>query len=92
MVRLLLKSGLDLNEKTRHTVDLLHWVPSEETTPLQIMFRLHRHDWSSNFFEVVQMLVDSGADLSGVADRIDAYGVAKFEGYESLWELTRTAG
>jgi ankyrin repeat protein len=92
MVRLLLEHGLDPNEKTRNTVHLQDWVLREEETPLQIMFRPYRHRWSPKFFEIVQMLVDFGADLSGIADRMKAKDVAKFEGYESLWELFRTAG
>jgi hypothetical protein len=92
MVRLLLEHGLDPNEKTRNTVHLQNWVLKEEETPLQIMFRPYRYEWSPTFFEVVQILVDFGADVSGIADRMEANDVAKFEGYESLWELFRTAG
>jgi hypothetical protein len=92
MVRLLLEYGLDPNEKTRNTVHLQDWVLREEETPLQIMFCPYRHEWSPTFFETVQMFVDFGADLSGLADRIEAKDVAKFEGYESLWESFRTAG
>ena len=92
IVRLLLERGLDPNQTTKNTVHLQDWVLREEETPLQIMFREYRYQWSPTFFEVVQMLVDFGADVSGIADEMKAEDVAKFEGHESLWELFRMAG
>ncbi|KAH7146936.1 hypothetical protein B0J13DRAFT_621863 [Dactylonectria estremocensis] len=63
----------------------------EEETPLQIMFRPWRYTWSPTFFQVVQMLVDRGADAAGIAQRMSPDNVARFEGYEELWAYIKTA-
>ena len=38
------------------------------------------------------MLIDTGADPNGIADKMTIDNIANFEGHEDLWELFRTAG
>lgn len=92
IVRFLLDLGLDPNAKTQHTSGLPSWELRDEETPLQIMVRPWRYTWSPTFFRVVQMLIDRGADGAGIADRMKPDDVARFEGYEGLWEHLRTVG
>ena len=93
MVRLLLELGLDPNSKTKNTAGLGRWDLRQDETPLQIMFRDFRYgDWGRKFFEVVQSLVDAGADVTGIADGLGPRHVARFEGYEDLWEVFRAGG
>lgn len=91
IIRFLLDLGLVPNAKTRHTSDLPFRELREEETPLQIMFRPWRYTWSPTFFQVVQMLVDRGADAAGIAQRMSPDNVARFEGYEELWAYIKTA-
>jgi ankyrin repeat protein len=93
MVRLLLELGLDPNSKTKNTAGLEEWDWRNDETPLQIIFRKFPYgSWDRKFFEVVQTLVDAGADVTGIADGLKPMHVARFEGYEDLWEVFRTDG
>lgn len=90
MVRLLLGLGFDPNGKTRNTGGLMLWRAKEGgETPLDIMFWDYRFSWDERFFEVVEMLVDKGAEVGEVVDRIRVRDVVRFEGREGLWDRFR---
>jgi ankyrin repeat protein len=92
MVRLLLELGFDPNGRTRNTGNLLLWRAKEGgETPLDIMFWEGRFDWDERFFEVVEMLVDKGAEVGRVVDRMKVRDVVEFEGREGLWDRFRAS-
>ncbi|KAF2825558.1 ankyrin [Ophiobolus disseminans] len=91
IVRMLLETGIDPNAKTINIGSLQNSSVDVDASPLQIMFRKYGPRHSPDFFAVVQLLVDFGADVSGIADGMEVYDVASFEGYESLWEVFRKA-
>lgn len=95
IVRLLLESGIDPNAKAMHVVHLQNCSVREDASPLQILFRSWRPPWGDeylpDFFAVVQLLIDYGADVRGFANGLTTWQIAKFEGHESLWDALRKA-
>ncbi len=92
MVRLLLELGLDPNGKTRNTKGLEQWDEvDEDKTPLEILFWEWRFEWDGGILEVVEMLLDKGAEVGQVVERMGVRDVVMFEGREGLWERLRAA-
>lgn len=93
IVRLLLENGIDPNAKAINVGRLPWYSASHDATPLQIMFRNMR--WvatkSREWFAVVQLFVDFGADVRGISDGMEVEDIASFEGFESLWDVFRKA-
>lgn len=96
IVRLLLENGLDPNAKTINIDGLLYCSIDHDATPLQILFRqLIRPDSRESFFAALQLLMEFGADVRGISEGMEAWQVARqvaaFEGFESLWDVIRSA-
>ncbi|KAF2033016.1 ankyrin [Setomelanomma holmii] len=91
VMRILLENGMDPNTKAMHVGGLQNCSVWEDSSPLQIMFRSSGPEYSPDFFAVVQLLIDYGADVRGIADGLNIWQIAKFEGYESLWDTLRNA-
>ncbi|KAH7087880.1 ankyrin repeat-containing domain protein [Paraphoma chrysanthemicola] len=95
IVRLLLENGIDPNAKAMHIGRLSSCGVLEDASPLQILFNSVRIPmrWAAKyppgFFAVVQLLIDYGADVRGIANGLTTFHIAKFEGYESLWDFLR---
>jgi hypothetical protein len=91
IVRLLLENGLDPGGKATNLADPRAYGVERDASPLQIMFRKWGAGKSADFFAVVQLLVDFGADVRGIAERFDVWDVGAFEGFERLWDVFRNA-
>ena len=95
IVRLLLENGMDSNAKAMHVGGLQNCRIWEDASPLQILFRSWSCSWGAeyqpNFFAVVQLLIDYGVDVCDIANGLTIWQIAKFEGYESLWDTLRKA-
>jgi ankyrin repeat protein len=83
VVRLLLSHGVDPNATTRteekwHTA--LHIVLNTEYYSRGTLEKLGK-----DYLEIAQVLVEAGADVSGVANHLRLEDVAKFIGFEDLW-------
>ena len=96
VVRLLLELGLDPNGKTGNTSSLRresygHRAHLLDETPLNIVFRKWQSGWNERSFEVVEMLVDKGAWVGRLVERMQVRDVVRFEGREGLWEKLRAA-
>jgi ankyrin repeat protein len=95
IVRLLLENGMDPNAKAIHVGGLQNCRVWEDASPLQILFRSWSFSWGAeylpDFFAAVQLLIDYGADVRDIAKGLQIWQIAKFEGYESLWDTLRKA-
>ncbi len=92
VVRLLLERGVDPNERVRNTGGLGVWdAMAEGRTPLGGMFLVERRERGSEFWEVVEMLVERmrGGEVQMVVEGLGVGDVVGFEGREGLWERMR---
>ena len=90
IVELLLQHGADVHAVT----DLNCYRPGHGPTALHIAldtgtFYGTRDSLSQDMLRIAEILVDNGAEVSGVADHITLEDVPKFEGFEGLWEKLR---
>lgn len=93
VVQLLLNHGADLNISMT-----LCNTGVQTTTPIRLLLNavIFWHDpdmmdWVSKVLDIVQLLVDRGADVSGIAELVELKYVLQFEGHEALWEILRKA-
>jgi hypothetical protein len=86
---------MDPNIVATHVSGLQNCSVQEDASPLEILFRSWRPSWGNkyppSFFAIVQLLVDYGADAGNIANELDVWQIAQFEGHESLWDTLRKA-
>ncbi|KAF2729617.1 ankyrin [Polyplosphaeria fusca] len=87
IVRLLLEHGIDPNAKAVGVARLHD--SDHDPTPLQIMFGHYHTQRTPEWFAVVQLLVDFGADVRGAFSSLLPIEIAQFEGHERTWEAFR---
>ncbi|KAH7317362.1 ankyrin repeat-containing domain protein [Rhexocercosporidium sp. MPI-PUGE-AT-0058] len=89
IVRYLLENGIDPNGNAINVSGLPDCAIHRDSPPLHIMFRKFGPERKRDFFAVVQLLVDFGADVRGISEWLEPWEIALFEGFESLWDVFR---
>jgi hypothetical protein len=96
LVHALLDAGVDPNERSQRLApSISSWNRRNDSddliTPVQALFRYLKYGGVSELCKTLQLFVERGADVSGMVDEMSVEDVAKFEGFEDLWEILRSS-
>jgi len=97
LVQALLDAGVDPNEKSQRLAgSVSSWNRRNNSddliTPVQALFSYLKYGgFFPEFCKTLQLFVERDADVSGLVDRMSVEDVAKFEGFEDLWETLRSS-
>ena len=95
MVEKLLKAGADVNAKSIEVKDPDYRVPSQGPTALHLVLSTGTfyadvgQPLDDTRMGIAQVLVDHGAEVEGVVDRLSLADVLRFEAWEELWDKLR---
>jgi hypothetical protein len=89
IVRYLLENGMDPNGNAINVRGLPDCGIDRDSPPAHIMFREFGPEKRRDFFTIVQLLVDFGANVRGISERLEPWEIAEFDGFESLWDVFR---